>query len=93
MGKYTEEELGQVIDRAAKRAVGLYMEETERRFGLVMESTSFIKQQLENMATRDEFNELRSEVATIRHVVTDHTRELRSLDRRTTKLENRLRHD
>jgi hypothetical protein len=93
MGKYTEEELDQVIDRAAQRAVGLYMEETERRFGLVTESTSFIKQQLKNMATRNEFNELRAEVATIRHVVTDHTREIRRLDSRTTKLENRVRHD
>lgn len=77
MGRYTEEELDRLIDKAAERAVGIYMEETERRFDLVLEATGFINERLKDMVTRDEFNELRSEVRTIRYTLKDTNRDLR----------------
>lgn len=80
MGKYTQAELDEVIDKAAHRAVGVYIEDTNHRFDLVLEATGFIKDRLENMVTRDEFNDLQTDVKVIRHAVTDTNRDLRRFD-------------
>ncbi len=81
MAKYTQAEWDKRIDEAAERAVGLYMEETERRFGLVLESTSSISEQLKNVPTRNEFNELSLDVRTIRLAVTDTNKDLRGINK------------
>jgi hypothetical protein len=86
MAKYTAQEIDRLIEQAAHRAAGVYYEQTKHDFGLIMESTDFIKQRLENMVTRDEFNELRDEVKLIRLAVTDTNKDLRQLDKRVSLL-------
>jgi len=96
MAKYTEEELDRVIDmaaeRAADKAVGAYMEETNHRFDLVMEATGFIKDRLKNMVTRNEFNDLHTDVKVIRRAVTDTNKDLKDHGRRIKRLENTVYH-
>ena len=85
MGKYTKKELDQIIDkateRAAERAVGFYYEKTKHHIDLVLESTGFIKERLQNMVTRDQFNDLTSDVKTIRLAVTDTNRDLQRFNK------------
>ncbi len=96
MTKYTKEELDRVIDkaaeRAADRAAGAYYEKTKHDIDLVLEATGFIKKKLANMVTRDEFNELTSEVRLIKYTLTDTNRDLRKLERRVDKLNPRINH-
>ncbi|HVX56129.1 MAG TPA: hypothetical protein VHA37_00195 [Candidatus Saccharimonadales bacterium] len=82
MGKYRQDELDQLIDRAAdraaERAAGVYYEKFKHDIGLVLEATGFIKERLQDMITRDEFNELKSEVKVIRYALKDTNRDLRN---------------
>ncbi len=66
MSRYTEEELTVLIDRAAERAAGFYYEKTKDDIKLVLEATDFIKVRLQDMVTRDGFNELKADVKTIK---------------------------
>lgn len=104
MAKYTKEELDRVIDkaadkaaekaaeRAAERAAGAYYEKTKHDIDLVLEATGFIKEKLKNMVTRDEFNKLTAEVRLIKYTLTDTNRDLRKLERRVDKLDQRTNH-
>lgn len=82
--------IDRAVERAAERAVGLYREETNRRFDLVFEATSFIKERLKDMVTRDEFQELKSEVRLIIYTLRDTNRDLRKLERRVSSLEESI---
>ncbi len=62
------------IDKAIERAVGFYYEKTKDDINLVLEATDFIKVRLEDMVTRDEFNELKADVQTIK-IALRHTNE------------------
>ncbi|HZL08328.1 MAG TPA: hypothetical protein VFC50_03990 [Candidatus Dormibacteraeota bacterium] len=90
---YDDKDIERLIDQAAERAVGFYYEKTKHDIGLVLEATDFIKDKLEDMVTRDGFNELGSEVKTIRHVVTATNRDVRRHDKRIAKLEQSVFHD
>ncbi len=81
------------INEAIERTVGFYHEEMEHDIGLVLEATGFIKTRLDDMVTRDKFNDLFTEVKTIRRVVTDTNKDLRGHDRRITTLEKTIIHD
>ena len=80
MGNYTQQELDKAIDKAAERAVGFYYEKAKHHIDLVLESLDFMKQQLNNMVTRDEFSKLVTDAQTIRLAVTDTNRELHCFD-------------
>jgi flagellar biosynthesis/type III secretory pathway protein FliH len=77
--KHQDEKLERKIQEAAERGAGIYYEKTKYDIDLVLESTGFIKTQLENMVTRDEFNELKDEVKLIRLAVTDTNKDLNQL--------------
>jgi hypothetical protein len=58
----------------------MYYEKFKHQIDLVLESTDFIKKRLEDTPTRTEFNELATDVRTIRVAVTDTNRELHGFD-------------
>ena len=70
------EQVERRIERSAERAVGFYYEKTKHDIDLVLEATGFIKDRLEDMVTRDEFNELGGEVKLIRQAITDTNNDL-----------------
>lgn len=81
MAKYTPAELDKVINDAAERAAGTVYEKFKHDIDLVLESTGFIKKRLEDMVTRDQFNDLTSEVKAIRLAVTDTNRDLHEFNK------------
>lgn len=82
-----------VIEIAIGRAVGAYDENMKHHIGLVLESTGFIRERLQDMVTRDEFNGLKDEVKLIRLATTATNRDLLKLAKRTTRLEETVYHD
>ena len=83
-----DEETERVINEAAERAVGIYKEALDDKFSQVLEATNSIQETLKEVVKRDEFNELKAEVHTIRPAVTDTNKDLgRLLKKRVTKLE------
>lgn len=63
------------------------LEEMNSKIQAVLESVSDSQRALQDVPKRDEFNELKAEVATIKAAVTDTNKELKLHDRRITKLE------
>lgn len=63
------------------------LEEIRSQMSAVLEIVSDNQRKLENMPTRDEFNELKDDVKTIKQAVIDTNKEVALLDRRVTKLE------
>lgn len=88
---YSDEEWDRRITEAIERAVGFYYEKTKDDFQLVTEAIVSLKEQVDNMPTRDEFNELKDDVKIIKIAVTDTNKELHqhkaSAERRLTRLE------
>lgn len=66
----------------------MLVEEVISQNKAVLEIVSDNQRVLANQPTRDEFNELKAEVTTIRAAVIDTNKELKLHDRRITKLEN-----
>ena len=63
------------------------LEEIRSQMSAVLEIVSDNQQKLENVPTRDEFNELKDDVKAIKQAVIDTNKEVALLDRRVTKLE------
>lgn len=63
------------------------LEEIRSQMSAVLEIVSDNQRKLENVPTRDEFNELKDDVKTIKQAVIDTNKEVALLDRRVTKLE------
>ena len=63
------------------------LEEIRSQMSAVLEIVSDNQRKLENVPTRDEFNELKDDVKTIKQAVIDTNKEVELLDRRVTKLE------
>ena len=63
------------------------LEEIRSPMSAVLEIVSDNQRKLENVPTRDEFNELKDDVKTIKQAVIDTNKEVELLDRRVTKLE------
>lgn len=87
MIKFADPALEKVINEAAECAAGFYFEKTKHHFALVFEATDAIQRRLKDMSTKDEFNELKTEVSTIRLVVTDTNEDLKALSARVSNLE------
>ena len=88
----TDEEWAEFVDDSIRRAVAFYDESLDKRFGQVLEAADYIKVKLEDMVTHDEFNDLRTEVTTIRLAVTDTNKDLKKLTKSAKKLENTVYH-
>ncbi len=65
----------------------ILLEEMNSKMQAVLEIVSDNQRVLQDIPKRDEFNELKADVATIRAAVTDTNKELKLHDRRITKLE------
>jgi hypothetical protein len=76
-----DQKLDVKIEQAIERVVGFYYEKTKHDIDLVLEATGFIRTRLDDMVTRDEFNELATEVGVIRHAVTTTNTDLRKLEK------------
>lgn len=72
------------------RHLSVLIEEVISQNQAVLEIVSDNQRVLQDVPKRDEFNELKAEVATIRAAVTDTGKELKLHDRRITKLENTI---
>lgn len=66
------------------------LEEMNSKMQAVLEIVSDNQRVLASQPTRDEFNELKAEVATIKVAVTDTNKVLKLHDRRITKLEKAI---
>ncbi len=71
-----------------KNYTDVLLEDMNAKMQAVLEIVSDNQRVLQDIPKRDEFNELKTEVATIRPAVTDTNKELKLHDRRITKLEN-----
>ncbi|TAH31881.1 hypothetical protein EYC58_04355 [Candidatus Saccharibacteria bacterium] len=71
-----------------KNYTDVLLEDMNAKMQAVLEIVSDNQRVLQDIPKRDEFNELKTEVATIRAAVTDTNKELKLHDRRITKLEN-----
>lgn len=69
------------------RHLSMLVEEVISQNKAVLEIVADNQRVLQDIPKRDEFNELKAEVATIRAAVTDTNKELKLHDRRITKLE------
>ncbi len=81
MAKYTPAELDRAINDAAERAAGTVYEKFKYDIDLVLESTGFIRQRLEDMPNRDDFNELAAEVRLVKRAVIDTNRDLPGINK------------
>lgn len=61
--------------------IGVLLEDVHSKMDVVVEAVGQIQDQIKNLPTRDEFNELKDDVKVIKSVVTEH-------DVRITQLEN-----
>jgi len=82
-----EDSWDEKVNEAIERAIGVYSEDLNDKMDLVLESTDFIKTQLDNMVTKDEFNELKTEVRSIAHALKATNDDVRNHEKRITKLE------
>jgi hypothetical protein len=83
-----DDETERIINEAAERAVGFYYEKTKEDIALVLEATDSIKGQLDNMITRDEFNEALEDIRLNPLATVEINKDMGKLDLRVTKLEN-----
>jgi hypothetical protein len=70
----------QRVTEAAERAAGFYYEKTKDDFELIFESLDLIQDKIDKLPTRDEFDELKTEVRTIKLSVIDTNKELHGWD-------------
>lgn len=66
------------------------LEDMRSQIQTILEITLDTREQMNNLPTRDEFSELKQDVATIKIAVTDTNKELKLLERRVTKLEKKV---
>lgn len=71
-----------------KNYTDVLLEDMNAKMQAVLEIVSDNQRVLQDIPKRDEFNELKTEVTTIRAAVIDTNKELKLHDRRITKLEN-----
>ncbi|PIZ63456.1 hypothetical protein COY17_00575 [Candidatus Saccharibacteria bacterium CG_4_10_14_0_2_um_filter_52_9] len=88
MGKYTQAEIDKLIDEAAERAVGFYYEKMQDDFERTHESTTFIKEQLDQQVDQQEFEDLTADVDINRLAVIETNKDVGRLKVRVNKLEN-----
>ena len=74
-----------------KKYTNVILEEIRSQMSAVLEIVSDNQRKLDNMPTREEFDDLKADVNTIKRAVVDNDKttrhELELLDRRVTKLE------
>jgi hypothetical protein len=69
------------------RALVLY-EDLTSKMDLLVGIVTVMKDNLSRLPTREEFDELKSDIKVIKIVVTENNQEIRNLDRRVTLLES-----
>lgn len=69
------------------RYTNVTLEDIREQMRAVLEITAGMQEQIADLPRRDEFNELKDDVKTIKQAVIDTSRDLRLLERRVTKLE------
>lgn len=77
---------------AMERAVGAFYEKIQDDIKLVLETVEAVNIKVNNLPTRDEFNDLRSEVITIKHALTATNEDLRVHGKQIASLESAI-HD
>lgn len=85
--EWVDEVINRAARKAAQEAMAFYDESLDSRFGQILETLAFTKERLDNVPTRDEFNELKGDVKAIKQAVTATNRDLANLTTRLSKLE------
>jgi len=88
----TDKEWQQFVDRAIERAVGFYDGKTKHDISLVIEATDYISQELARKPDREEFDELKADVATLKHAFKATNQDLRQLTDRVGSIETKLQY-
>lgn len=66
------------------------LEDMRSQMQTILEITIDTRKLVSNLPTREEFNELKEDVHTIKHAVAKTNKELKLLDRRVTRLEEKI---
>ncbi|MDO8591430.1 MAG: hypothetical protein Q7R60_00695 [bacterium] len=66
---------------------GVLLEDINGKFDAILDSVKGIREQVNELPTRNEFDELKDDVKTIKAVVTQTNKDLDKLDSRVTVLE------
>ena len=78
----------QRVEHAAERAAGFYYEKTKHDIGLALEAFEAIQMQVDKIPQIEaDVSELKSDMKVVKHAVTATNKDLRSHDKRITKLE------
>jgi hypothetical protein len=88
----SDKEWQQFVDGAIERAVGFYYEKTKHDIGLVLEATDFIRQELARKPDREEFDELKADVTTLKHALKATNQDLHQLAERVAGIETKLQY-
>ena len=66
---------------------GVLLEDVNGKFDVILDAVKGIREKVDDLPTRNEFNELKGDVKTIKAVVTQNNLEINDHNRRITKLE------
>ena len=66
---------------------GVLLEDVNGKFDVILDAVKGIRGKVDDLPTRNEFNELKGDVKTIKAVVTQNNLEINDHNRRITKLE------
>lgn len=93
MGRYSEDELTVIIDRAAEQATGFYYEKTRDDIQLVLEALDAVKTQVDKIPKLEsDVADLKGNMRVVKLVVTDTNKDLEILAKQVNHLESRLAH-
>ena len=76
-------------DKDLHRMLGVYVEQIDSKVQLVLEVVVDMQRKIANLPTRDEFNELKTEVRIFKHALTATNKDVQHHERPITKLEAR----
>ena len=66
---------------------GVLLEDLNDKFDVLIDGIKGIREKVDDLPTRSEFNELKDDVKTIKSVVIETNKDLHNLDKRVTVLE------
>lgn len=78
------------MDKRDDSYTNVLLEDMRSQMQVMLEITIDTRKIVSNLPTREEFNELKDDVHTIKHAVAETNKELKLLDRRVTRLEEKI---